>query len=269
MKTITIITVCFNAYEDLKKTLDSVFSQQYNDYEYIVVDGGSTDGTIKLLEQYKVLFENHHKTFKFITEKDKGTYDAMNKGARMAHGEWINYMNAGDCFYTNTTLREIFSKVIDKDIGVLYGDTFQVFDFGSGIATEDYYLKDNDTMPFCHQSSFVKSELLHKFPFDLSYKIIADHDFFLQLRQQNVIFLYIPIVIAKYNGQYGLSATNPLLLHKELLRTHNINIQWYYPLALLWIYLRYGWIQAFKNHMPRWMTEAWMKHKRSFINNRK
>lgn len=263
---LTVITVCFNAAEDLKKTLDSVLSQTFSDFEYLVVDGGSKDNTISLLESYKFIFSKAGKVFRYISEPDKGTYDAMNKGAKLAKGEWINYMNAGDSFYEDTTLQHFFSSFVQKNAGVIYGDTFQIFDFGSGIAREEDYKKDNSVMPFCHQSCFVKSELMQKFQFDLSYRIIADHDLFYRLRKANILFKYIPIIVAKYNGQYGLSATHPLTLRLEGLRVHQVTEKWYYPIALAWTYLRYGWVQPFKRHMPKWMTETWMKRKRKFIN---
>ena len=264
---LTVITVCFNAARDLKKTLDSVLTQTFIDFEYLVIDGGSKDNTLDLLETYKLLFAKAGKIFRYVSEADKGTYDAMNKGASLANGEWINYMNAGDSFYANSTLQDFFSSSWPESTGVLYGDTFQIFDFGSGIAREDDYKKDNTIMPFCHQSCFVKTKLMQQFLFDTSYRIIADHDLFYRLRKANIIFQYIPIIVARYNGQYGLSATHPLTLRLEGLRVHQITKKWYYPLALTWTYLRYGWVQPFKNHMPHWMTEAWMKRKRKFINN--
>lgn len=259
---VTIITVCFNAFEDLKKTLNSVLNQTYTDYEYIVIDGGSYDRTLELLKQYKSLFTSAGKSFHFVSEKDNGTYDAMNKGARMAQGEWINYMNAGDSFYATTTLQEFFSHRIANNIGVVYGDTLQIFDFGSGIAKASDYIKDNPTMPFCHQSCFVRTKIMQQYLFDLTYRIVADHDLFFRLSENHVEFQYLPIVVARYNGQYGLSATNPLKLRLERLQIHHVTKKWYYPIALIWTYLRYGWIQTFKNHMPRWMTDAWMKYKR-------
>lgn len=267
MKKISIITVCWNAKEDLRRTLESVEQQIYPDLEYIVMDGGSTDGTVELLDAYALRFASAEISFRYISEPDKGTYDAMNKGALLAQGEWINYMNAGDAFYSPSCLMEFFTKGVEEDAGVIYGDTFQMFDFGSGIATEADYLKDNTVMPFCHQSCFVRRELMTEFKFDLSYRIIADHDLFYRLRKSAVRFQYIPVVIARYNGQYGLSATHPLTLHLEGLRSHQITERWYYPFALFWTYLRYGWVQPFKNHMPRRITDWWMKRKRKrFIN---
>ena len=262
---VSIITVCFNAYEDLKKTMDSILLIDYIDFEYIIIDGGSLDGTKELLDKYSHYFQEKQIKFQYISEKDKGTYDAMNKGVLISKGDWINFMNAGDSFYSSNILSELFSQTIDKKVGVLYGDTFQYYDFGSGIAQEKDYLKDSKTMPFCHQSSFVKKELLLKYPFDLSYRIIADHNFFHQLRTANIKFQYIPIVISRYNGQYGLSATHPLLLHKERLRVHHITEKWYYPFSIIWVYLRYGWVQPFKKHMPKWITNTWMKYKRKYI----
>lgn len=259
---LTIITVCYNAADDLKKTLHSVLSQTYTDFEYLVIDGGSRDHTVALLKEYQPRFERAGIPFHYLSERDKGTYDAMNKGADKAQGEWVNYMNAGDSFYSNDSLKLFFAHQIMPKAGVIYGDTLQIFDFGEGIAKAQDYMKDNPVMPFCHQSCFVRADLMRKYRFDLSYRIVADHDLFYRIHQDGILYQYIEATVARYNSQYGLSATHPLLLHKEGLRIHHITERWYYPFALAWVYLRYGWIQAFKNHMPRWMTDTWMKHKR-------
>lgn len=108
---VTVITVCYNAANDLKITLDSVLKQTYTNFEYLIIDGGSKDQTLSLLRQYEPLFKKENKIFRFISEKDNGTYDAMNKGALLAKGEWINYMNAGDSFYTESCLQEFFNRV--------------------------------------------------------------------------------------------------------------------------------------------------------------
>ena len=265
MPKITIITVCYNSLQDLKKTVASIAEQTYTDFEYLVIDGGSNDGTLAYLEARREVFKEKGIAYHFVSESDKGTYDAMNKGARKASGEWVNYMNAGDCFYAQDTLERFFSHPIHQDSGIIYGDTLQVFDFGSGIAKADDYRKDNPVMPFCHQSCFVKAELLRQYPFDISYKIVADHDFFFRLHEQGVKSQYIEEVVARYNGQYGLSATHPLTLRLEGLRIHHVTEKWYYPFAVCWCYLRYGWVQPMKNHMPRCLTDAWMKHKRRYI----
>lgn len=265
MLNLTVITVCFNAKDDLEKTLASVLQQDYEDMEYLVIDGGSSDGTISLLKEYQTKFRNLGKVMRYVSEKDEGTYDAMNKGAKMAQGLWVNYMNAGDSFYEDSTLSKFFEHRIEETSGVLFGNTYQIFDFGSGVARYEDYLKDNPVMPFCHQSCFVRSDLMRKYLFDVSYRIVADHDLFFRLYSAGVKYQYIDEIVARYNGQYGLSATHPLLLRKEGLKIHHVTKKWYYPLALMWVYVRYGWIQSFKDHMPRFMADAWMKHKRKYI----
>lgn len=266
---VTVITVCFNAKEDLKKTLRSVWEQTYTNMEYLVIDGGSTDGTIEYLKEYKTLFEKKGKLFRYVSESDNGTYDAMNKGALIAQGKWINYMNAGDTFYCPDSLTLFFAHEIQANIGVVFGNTCQEYDFGIGIAKYEDYVKDNPIMPFCHQSCFVRTKLMQSYLFDTSYRIVADHDLFFRLHSAGVKYQYIDEVVARYNSQYGLSATHPLLLRKEGLRIHHIKEKWYYPLVLLWVYVRYGWVQSFKNNMPHWITEAWIKHKKKYITNLK
>lgn len=176
---VTVVTVCFNAKEDLKETMDSVLAQTYGDMEYIVVDGGSEDGTQDLLERYEELFAKQEKSFCYVSEKDSGTYDAMNKGCMMAKGEWINYMNAGDSFFSDDTLSSFFSHEIEGEAEVLYGNTLQVYDFGSGVATPKDF--GNEVMPFCHQSSFVRRNIMQRLLFNTSYRIVADHDLFYRI----------------------------------------------------------------------------------------
>ena len=110
---LTIITINFNHAEGLKRTIDSIVNQTFTDYEWIVVDGGSTDGSKELIEQYKDHFAW------WCSEPDKGVYNAMNKGITHAMGEYINFMNSGDIFATPTILEEIFSTPRTADI--LYG----------------------------------------------------------------------------------------------------------------------------------------------------
>jgi glycosyltransferase involved in cell wall biosynthesis len=155
----------------LKITLQSVLEQTSSIFEYVVVDGGSTDGTFDLLMEYSSKFQELGIPFRFVSEHDKGTYDAMNKGASLAKGEWVNYMNAGDSFYSRSTLEDFFSNSILSQCGVIYGDTFQIYDFGSGVAKKCDYEKDNKVMPFCHQSCFVKAELMRQYKFNTSYNV--------------------------------------------------------------------------------------------------
>lgn len=115
---ISIITVVYNSVNLIEETIKSVLEQDYPNLEYIIIDGGSADGTIQLIKKYE------GKISLFISEPDKGIYDAMNKGIEYAHGEWINFMNSGDCFCTNDVLINIFSGKIDDTIRFIYSDYY-------------------------------------------------------------------------------------------------------------------------------------------------
>jgi len=115
---ISVITVCFNSLEILKKTMQSVETQTYTNIEYIVIDGNSTDGTPEYLKNY------NGKLTKYVSESDKGIYDAMNKGVNMSEGDYVIFLNAGDLFAENLTLEKIFDgKTYDSD--VIYGDVIK------------------------------------------------------------------------------------------------------------------------------------------------
>ena len=118
---LSIITVCYNAKEDLAQTVDSVLSQTWRNFEYIVVDGDSTDGTKEYLEQLRPSFKEKNITLRYVSEKDEGIYDAMNKGTLMATRHWLMYLNAGDLFVNASVLRNIFAD--DPDTQILYGET--------------------------------------------------------------------------------------------------------------------------------------------------
>ena len=114
---ISIVTVCYNAVAVIEKTIQSVLSQTYRNIEYIVIDGASTDGTIDVLKKYQT------KISCFISEPDEGIYDAMNKGLKIATGEWICFMNAGDFFYDTEVLNSMhFDEYSSNLYGCLYGD---------------------------------------------------------------------------------------------------------------------------------------------------
>ena len=120
---ISVVTVCFNAVETIESTIKSVIQQTYDNIEYIIIDGASTDGTLDIINNY------NDRIACCLSEPDKGIYDAMNKGIKMATGEWINFMNSGDMFYKNSVLSEVALKLKDGDI--IYGDTMLSFSVGS------------------------------------------------------------------------------------------------------------------------------------------
>lgn len=106
---VSVITICFNAEKEIGKTVKSVLNQSFDDYEFIIVDGMSNDGTLNVVNDIIKYYPN--KKVRIISEPDRGIYDAMNKGLKMASGEWVCMMNSGDCFASNNVLKEIFQNL--------------------------------------------------------------------------------------------------------------------------------------------------------------
>lgn len=176
---ITIVTVCFNEKKDIVQTLESVLTQDYSDFEYIIKDGGSTDGTAALIDSYAGRFIQRGIKFRFISGRDSGLYDAMNTAARDAEGEWVNFMNGGDRFFDDHVLSSIFSGRDYTGTDLIYGDALEI-EFGEYF----YYRKCPELiesrMPFSHQTVFASRELLREYPFDTGLRIGADYNFLLK-----------------------------------------------------------------------------------------
>lgn len=219
LPTISIITVAYNASNTIETTILSVVNQTYPNIEYIIIDGGSTDGTIDIIKKYE------NKITKWISEPDKGIYDAMNKGINLARGEWINFMNCGDSFYENNTLQVISDTIINsKDINVIYGNSIISLDRFKYIVLPKELENLSSHLPFCHQCSFVQTSLAKKYPFELKYKFVADYNFFYQLFLKKHIFLYINKPIAYYRIEDGFTASNMDLSHFETYKVNGKNI---------------------------------------------
>lgn len=118
MDKVSVVTVVYNDVKKIENTVNSVISQSYNNKEFIIVDGGSNDGTLEIIKKYDFSIDS------FISEKDRGIYDAMNKGVSLATGEWIIFMNSGDCFVDNKVLENIFRKEIPAHISFIYSDFY-------------------------------------------------------------------------------------------------------------------------------------------------
>lgn len=199
---LSIITVNLNNRDGLQKTIDSVVSQTFRDFEWIVIDGGSTDGSKELIEQYADHFAY------WVSEPDKGVYNAMNKGIRVARGEYINFMNSGDCFASVSILSEIFSVPRDADVlfGYMVRDTVEGQYVNFSVMKEkltwvDFYY---DGLP--HQSSFIKKDLFEKYGlYDEELKAVSDWKFFVKACVYNQsICEFVPKKISIYSSD-GLS----------------------------------------------------------------
>ena len=205
---ISIITVVFNGEKYLEETIQSVINQTYDNVEYIIIDGSSTDGTIDIIKKYE------DKIDYWVSEKDSGTYDAMNKGIKIATGEWINFMNAGDVFYSNDVLENIFLQTIEKDIQCIYGDVLVDYDKFKLEKKAGKLVDLYKGMQFSHQSLFVKTTYHKHKKFDLSYKSAADYNFIYNSYMDNIQFLYIDVIVSKVtNG--GVSDIKRIASVKE------------------------------------------------------
>lgn len=199
---ITIITVCYNAVDSLEQTILNVVNQDCKDYEYIIVDGGSTDGTLEIIKKYS------DKITHWVSEPDKGIYDAMNKGAAISNGKWLCFMNSGDTFYDTNTLEDLFSKsnIFDENYDVIYGNTNKVYRNFSKIIKPGEIGQIANHLPFCHQSSLVLAKVFKKYNFNLQYKIVADDHLFYSLYKDGHRFGYIDQVISNYEAMEGVSS---------------------------------------------------------------
>ena len=216
MVNVTIITVCLNAGKYIEKTINSILNQTYTDYEYIIQDADSQDNTNYIINTYKPLFENKGITLKHNIEKDSGIYDAMSKALNCAEGEWIIYMNAGDCFFSSSVLSDIFYRIIDSEIGVLYGHTMVELNRKNYklVAIHDEQLLKSG-MSMGHQSMLVRKSLLEKYGFNLKYKIAADYELCLNLYINNIKFLRLNLIVSRYSRE-GISSKLVGLHRKEV-----------------------------------------------------
>ena len=216
---VTIITVCYNAVDLIEDTLESVLNQTYANLEYIVIDGGSKDGTIDVIRKYE------SRIAKFISEPDKGIYDAMNKGIAFSTGEWINFMNAGDVFVNDTVIEDVFSRTIKKDVGLIYGNVLMNYPGNDGIVKVlDNLKKGQIQFSLNHQSTFTKGDFLREVGYDISYKLAADANSFNEIYKRGLGFQYVPVTISCYEAVNGVSSKQMFLLHREFSRIKGIGV---------------------------------------------
>lgn len=239
----TIVTVCYNAVRDIEKTIQSVLSQKYLNLEYIVIDGNSTDGTVEIIDKYS------SKITTWISEPDKGIYDAMNKGINLATGDYINFMNAGDTFYDDNVLCKIASLDLLED--VVYGDAIMITELYTFHQVPKSLSLFKKTLPFCHQSSFTKAKLLKQFKFDLSYTSAADYNLMYQLWIRNFDFRYIPIEVSIFDARDGFSATHKKKVYKEIGRITGTNKSWIGRVGIYTSYYIYTIRRIIKNMIPK------------------
>ena len=170
---VSLITVCYNAEGLIKDTIESAINQTYKNIELVIIDGGSKDNTVTEFKK----FDSYIGTL--ISEPDKGIYDAMNKGINSAKGEWFYFLNAGDAFYNNTVLEDVFVNRNLNGIDFIYAKMQTVneptevnYIGGHQVSFKDFYFK----YPICHQTTFTRKSVFEFMPYlDSSLKIMADN----------------------------------------------------------------------------------------------
>lgn len=216
---ITVVTVCYNAEKDIEATMRSVLNQTYENIEYIIVDGASKDDTVHIAE--RVVQDYSKRVVKILSEPDKGLYDAMNKGALLATGEYINYMNAGDVFHSPDAIKKLFFEA-NEDDDLILGSSYHKL-------RDKLYLKrvrilDNGFPDgICHQSLFTRTSVMRENPFNLNYKIAADFDFEYKMAMANK-FHYIDIPVSIMDVNEGASVNNRVKVCRELAHIQGKNL---------------------------------------------
>lgn len=205
---VTVVTAVLNDAGHIEQTILSVISQTDIEIEYIIVDGGSKDGTLELIGKYK------DKISLLISEPDRGVYDAMNKGIQYSTGDFVYFLNSGDVLLNPSILSKIKFEDVNVRNTIIYGNV--VVAYGNIEALEKPRPFFNSKMKFkgigiCHQSMFFPGELIRNEKYDLSYKIAADYDLVYRLWRKGTEFLYRDITIAKYDWGKGISS-NPYKL---------------------------------------------------------
>ena len=222
----SVVTVCYNAENYIQKTMESVLAQDYlccgdskssdSDirFEYIIQDGASKDGTLELISKFKDKFEDKNIGIVINSEKDGGIYDAMNKAVSSASGTYVIFMNADDCFYSESVLSDV-ARSLDKFNDdnselpdIIYGDCI-VKELGMYFTFKKCFDDIKSRMPFSHQACFAKAELLKELQLNTNYKITADYDFLLRSCLNSKTFYDSNVTIALVTAD-GLSSLNML-----------------------------------------------------------
>ena len=243
---LSVITIVYNNVRDIERTMLSVLNQTYDAIEYIVVDGASNDGTLEVIKRYE------DRLAKLISEKDKGIYDAMNKGLALAAGDYVIFMNSGDEFYGNDTVAKVFATAADADI--YYGETEMVNDERESLGQRRHTVPDKFNwrsfkygMSVSHQAIYIKRVLTE--PYDMRYQLSADIDWIIRAAKKAKKIVKVEGYVAKYlvGGMSKAKHKQSLLERFDIMKRH------------------YGLIPTLLNHtvIAYNLGWYWMKNKRT------
>ena len=234
----SVITVCYNAEATIEDTIQSVISQTYHHVEYIIVDGASKDRTMDTVNRYR-----EHIAI-IVSERDKGLYDAMNKGIGLATGDYLCFLNAGDSFHEDDTLQQMVHSIHTPQLpDVLYGETELVDHEGHFLrmrrlsAPEVLTWKSfRQGMLVCHQAFFPRRDLV--MPYDLRYRFSADFDWCIKIMRKSKVLHNTHLTLIDYLAE-GMTTRNHKASLKERFRIMTRHYGWTSTLAFhLWFVLR-------------------------------
>lgn len=241
---LSIITVVFNGVKELKKTIDSISCQSFKNFQWVVIDGGSTDGTMELIKAHESLVSG------YISEKDQGLYDAMNKAFAMVTGDFIWFINAGDQIYDSSTLERVFSQGMDAD--VYYGQTLivdsQYKELGLRRLKAPVTLnwrKLLSGMLVCHQSFIVRKSIAPLY--NLSYHISSDYDWMIKCLKNAKGIINTELVLSKFlDGGLNKKKMKTGLKERFIIMCHHYGffrtllVHLYFPMRFVLFYIFHG-----------------------------
>jgi len=206
---ISLITVCYNSEKTIEDTLKSVLEQSYQNFEYLIIDGKSSDKTVEIIQNYEKKFKGK---LKWISEPDKGLYDAMNKGIKMSTGAVVGLLNADDIFANNMVLATIVDRFEKDNCDATYSDL--IFMDAETMSVPKRFFKSNKGIYQLgwhppHPTLYVKKDIYDKYGlYNIKYKVAADYDFMLRIMKNNIGLSYIREVLIYMRS--GGKSTNGL-----------------------------------------------------------
>lgn len=229
---ISVVTVCYNAADTIERTILSVLNQTYHDIEYIIIDGGSTDGTVEIIRKYA------DRIAYWVSEPDKGIYDAMNKGIKVSKGEYIYFLGADDILCENILL--VIAPLLTHTCTIYYGNVYMVNQkkiYGGLFSC--YKLAIHN---ICHQAILYHRSVYNERLYDVNYRLFADYVFNIQSwGDKRIKFVYLPFIIANFNdcGRSSAKKNDSLFLkNNSMIILQNLGFVCFVYHQLVHLYLK-------------------------------
>lgn len=228
----SVVTVCYNEEKTIGATIESVLSQEYEDYEYVIMDGGSSDATLEIISKYA-----DSSKIRLYSEPDSGLYNAMNKSLDHISADYVIFMNSGDLFFDNMVLADT-APLLGADI--VYGNAHKRCESGDyiekykGTRFEPYKMMLCGAF-FCHQAQFTKTSIMKSYRFRESHKITADYDFIVRALAGKCSFSHIDRVICSFDNDGGISAQGSNYM--QMIREDDASVREYFPFLYYLMYI--------------------------------